>query len=174
MESSTMSRYSNIQIALHWAVAGMIVVQWATSGAIPRTHDPLLPATKTDMFLHMVHNYNGMAIALLVLLRVGLRLSNRRVASRRPANRVEAAAVVVHYGIYACLAAQAGTGFLASYLWSPAAEVHKMIWNVTLSLAAIHLAAALGHAVRRDGVLSRMLPSRRSAEGYRRTGPDRG
>ena len=169
-----MNRYSNIQIALHWAVAGMIVLQWATSGAIPRTHDPLLPATATDLFLHMVHNYNGMAIVGLVLLRVGLRLSNRRNASGRTAiGTLETAAVVVHYCIYACLAAQAATGFLASHLWSPAAGIHKMIWNVTLSLAVMHMAAALWHAVRKDGVLSRMLPSRRRADGDRRTQPVR-
>lgn len=153
--------YSNLQIAIHWAVVGMIATQWATSGAIPRTHNPLLPATHWDLFLHMVHNYNGMAIGFLVLVRIVLRVSRRDAvgAERRAPSGI--AAAVVHWGIYATLAAQATSGFIASYLWGPAAAVHKAIWNVTLILVALHLMAAAWHGVRRDGVIGRILPSRR-------------
>jgi cytochrome b561 len=152
--------YSRLQIAIHWAVVGMIATQWATSGAIPRTHNPLLPPTPADLFLHMVHNYNGMAIGCLVLARVALRLlrsTDRPQARRTP---MELAALAVHWGIYVTLAAQAASGFIASYLWGPAAGVHKAIWNVTLILIALHLTAAAWHGVRRDGVVGRMLSLR--------------
>lgn len=162
---TVMTSYSNTQIVLHWAVAGMVVVQWATAGAIPRTHNPLLPATATDLLLHMLHNYNGMAIGLLVLLRVGLRLRDRRDRLSTADGTLGMAATAVHYGFYACLAAQAVTGFTASYLWGPAAVIHKLIWNVTLTLVVIHLAASLWHAVRGDAVLVRMVPSRRRVSG---------
>lgn len=56
------------------------------------------------------------------------------------------------------VAAQAATGFVASYLWGPAAGVHKAIWNVTLVLIAAHVTAAAWHGFRRDGVFGRMLP----------------
>lgn len=157
--------YSNTQIVLHWAVAGMVVGQWATAGAIPRTHNPLLPATATDLLLHMLHNYNGVAIGLLVLLRVGLRLWNGRERRSITAGTLGMAATAVHYGLYACLAAQAATGFTASYLWAPAAGIHKLIWNVTLTLVVIHLAASLWHVIRGDAILVRMVPSRRRAAG---------
>ena len=136
----------------------MIAAQWATSGAIPRTHNPLLPPSPSDVLLHMVHNYNGIAIGCLVLVGVALRLS--RSADRPQARRspMELAALAVHWGIYAALAAQAATGFIASYLWGPAASIHKSIWNVTLVLIALHVTAAAWHGVRRDGVVGRMLP----------------
>ena len=152
--------YSGLQIAIHWAVVAMIGTQWATSGAIPRTHNPLLPAAPVDLLLHMVHNYNGMAIGCLVLVRIALRLS--RSADRPQARRtsMELAALAVHWGIYTSLAAQAATGFIASYLRGPAAGVHRAIWNVTLTLVALHVTAAAWHGVRRDGVVGRMLPFR--------------
>ena len=155
-----MTAYSKLQIGVHWAVVGMIAAQWATSGAIPRTHNPLLQAAPVDLLLHMVHNYNGMAIGCLVLVRIALRLSRRtdRLKARR--TPMELAALAVHWGIYASLAAQAATGFIASYLWGPAAGIHKAIWNVTLVLIALHLTAAAWHAVRLDGVVGRMLPFR--------------
>ena len=73
---------------------------------------------------------------------------------------MEVAALAVHWSIYASLAAQAATGFIASYLWGPAAGIHKAIWNVTLVLIALHGTAAAWHGVRRDGVVGRMLPFR--------------
>lgn len=150
--------YSRLQIAIHWAVVAMIIAQWVTSGAIPRTHNPLLPPSPSDLLLHMVHNYNGMAIGCLVLVRIALRLSrstDRPQARRTP---TELAALAVHWGIYASLAAQAATGFIASYLWGPAAGIHKAIWTVTLVLIALHVTAAAWHGVRRDGVVGRMVP----------------
>ena len=155
-----MRRYSTLQIGIHWAVVAMIATQWATSSAIPRTHNPLLPPDPSDLFLHMVHNYNGMAIGFLVLVRVALRLWRGTGGELGRLTAMDLAAAAVHWGIYASLAAQAATGFIASYLWGPVAEVHKAIWNVTLLLVALHVSAAVWHAFRRDGVVSRMLPFR--------------
>lgn len=156
-----MNSYSRLQIVIHWAVVGMIATQWATSGAIPRTHNPLLPSTPWDLFLHMVHNYNGITIGFLVLVRVLLRVSRRDAVGTEKHAPSDVAAAVVHWGIYATLAAQATSGFIASYFWGPAATVHKAMWNVTLILVALHLMAAAWHGVRRDGVIGRMLPFQR-------------
>lgn len=82
--------------------------------------------------------------------------------------RLELAALAVHWGIYASLAAQAATGFTASYLWGPAASIHKAIWNVTLVLIDLHVTAAAWHGFRCDGVVGRMLPLwRRTISGER-------
>lgn len=150
-------KYSNLQIALHWAVVGMIVMQWLTADSIVRTHNPLLPPSPTDLFLHALHNYGGMAIGALVFLRVTLRFV-RRNRLRADWSSAAIAAAIVHWGLYVSLAAQAATGFVASYFWGPAAGVHKAIWNVTLTLVAVHVAAAAWHGMRRDGVVGNMLP----------------
>lgn len=109
--------YPRPQIWIHWAIVAMIAAQWSTSGAIPRTHNPLLPPSPSDLLLHMVHNYNGMAIGCLVLVRIALRLSRSTVRQQARRTPMELAALAVHWGIYASLAAQAATGFIASYLW---------------------------------------------------------
>jgi cytochrome b561 len=149
---------SRLQIGLHWAVVAMIATQWATSGAIPRTHNPLLPPSPSDLLLHRVHNYNGMAIGCLVLVRIALRFSRCTDGLQPRRTPMELAALAVHCGIYASLAAQAATGFVASYVWGPAAGTHKAIWKVTLVLIALHMTAAAWHGFRRDGVVGRMLP----------------
>jgi cytochrome b561 len=163
-----MTAYSKLQIGVHWAVVGMIAIQWVTSGAIPRTHNPLIPAAPADLFLHVVHNYNGMAIGCLVLVRIALRFSRGTDGPQARRTPMELAALAVHWGIYASLAAQAATGFTASYLWGPAASIHTAIWNVTLVLIALHVTAAAWHGFRRDGVVGRMLPLwRRTISGER-------
>jgi cytochrome b561 len=148
-----MTAYSKLQIGVHWAVVGMIAIQWVTSGAIPRTHNPLIPAAPVDLFLHVVHNYNGMAIGCLVLVRIALRFSRGTDGPQVRRTPMELAALAVHWGIYASLG--------ASYLWGPAASIHKAIWNVTLVLIALHVTAAAWHGFRRDGVVGGMLPSRK-------------
>jgi cytochrome b561 len=151
-------RYSTVQITLHWVVAVMIVAQWFTSGAIERTHNPLLPPRQADLILHALHNYTGIAIAVAVLLRIALRLLARRADAPLRTTGRENVAAAFHWAIYLSLISQAATGFITSYFWGPAGQVHVMIRNVTLALVAVHVAAATFHAFRRDGVAGRMVP----------------
>lgn len=153
------SRYPTFRVALHWGVVALIVTQWLTSGAIHRTHGTLLPPSAIDLLLHAAHNYSGMTIGLLVGIRVLLRLFKPIPSAQLQPAILRRLSAAVHWGIYASLLAQASTGFVAAYLWGGAGRVHVFLWNVTLTLTAIHVAAALFHAVRRDGVLSRMLPA---------------
>ena len=159
MPSPTASRYPGFRIALHWGVVLLIFVQWMTADAIPRTHNPLLPPSSTDLLLHAVHNYVGMTIGALVGLRVLLRLFWPVAPAPGQASWQSVASAAVHWGIYGSLLAQAATGFITSYFFSQLAPVHTFLWNVTLALVVIHVAAALLHAVRGDGVVSRMLPA---------------
>lgn len=135
----------------------MVIIQWSTAGAIPRTHNPFLLASQWDLFLHMVHNYCGIGIGALVLLRVALRLRQRPQISRF----IDIAAATVHWGLYTSLGAQAATGVIVAYFWAPAAWFHQALWNLTLVLVVLHVVAALWHGVRRDGVVGRMLPGLR-------------
>lgn len=152
------TRYSAMQIGLHWLVVVLVLSQWLTSGSIERTHNPLVPPASTDLLLHAMHNYGGMTIGALM----GLRLLMRIFRPVPPAGSLppwqNAAAMIVHWGLYASLLAQAATGFVASYLWSAVAPVHALLWNVTLALVLTHVAAAAFHAAKRDGVVDRMTP----------------
>lgn len=151
-------RFPAYRIALHWAVVLLVLVQWMTADAIPRTHDTLLPPSPTDLLLHAIHNYSGMTIGVLVGLRVLLRLFTPIPPADVLPSWQRVASATIHWGLYLSLTAQAATGFVTSYFWGPAGQIHVLLWNVTLTLIVIHVAAAAMHAVRRDGVIARMLP----------------
>jgi len=70
----------------------------------------------------------------------------------------ESVSQAVHWGLYLSLLGQVAAGFVASYLWAHAARIHVFIWDVTLALVGLHLAAAACHTVRGDEVIRRMVP----------------
>ncbi|MAY61749.1 MAG: cytochrome B [Rhizobiales bacterium] len=153
-----MRAYSTLQISLHWLIAAMVGAQWYTSGAIHRTHNPLVPPTDTDLLLHALHNYGGMTIGAIMLLRLGLRLRYGTSHRVRPVSLMERAANGLHLLFYVLILMQAGTGFVTSYLWGGAGSLHSALWTVLLVLIALHVSAALYHLIRGDRVFSRMLP----------------
>jgi cytochrome b561 len=70
-------RYSGPQILLHWLLVLLVISQYATSGPIARTHHvgaAGLAPSKSDLFLHMLHNRFGLLIFCLLAALVGLRL----------------------------------------------------------------------------------------------------
>ena len=153
-----MKAYSTFQISLHWLIAAMVVGQWYTSGAIHRTHNPLVPPSDTDLLLHALHNYGGMTIGAIMFLRLGLRLYYGAHRPAGPVSPFERVAHGLHLLFYAVILLQAATGFVTSYLWGGAGSVHKALWNVLLVLIALHVSAAFYHLIRGDRVFSRMVP----------------
>ncbi|WP_246249265.1 cytochrome b [Chelativorans alearense] len=133
----------------------LVIEQWYTSAAIPRTHNPLLPPSTSDLFLHTVHNYGGLLIAALVLIRIGLRWLKPR-PPETPGWR-ERVSHLVHWVLYLSLLGQATAGFAAAYIWAPAGRIHILFWNVTLVPVGIHITAAAYHMFRRDGIAGRMI-----------------
>ncbi|MAS07138.1 MAG: cytochrome B [Ahrensia sp.] len=142
-----------------WSVVLLLIGQWYTSEAIPRTHNPLLPPSESDLFQHAVHNYAGLLIGALVLLRIGLRMFPPQSLLPRLTNWRDRTSQAVHWALYFSLLGQVAAGFVTSYLWAPAARFHVLFWNVTLILVGLHIAAAAYHAFRGDGVVWRMIPS---------------
>jgi cytochrome b561 len=118
-----------------------------------------MPPSSTDLLLHAIHNYSGMTIGVLVSIRVLLRILRPVPAAPGQPTSLRRLSGAVHWGLYLSLMAQAGTGFVAAYLWGGAGRIHVLLWNVTLTLVAVHIGAAIVHAVRSDGVLTRMLPA---------------
>lgn len=154
--------YHPIQVALHWLVVAFVVVQYATSGAIVRTHEAAAAGgkpTSDDLFLHLVHNRTGLIIVALMVARLVARVwIGRRIdADDMPAT--SRAAAVGHAALYILLIAQGLTGAIASYLWWPISVVHVVLFKIILVVVAGHIAMSLWHQfVRRDGTLRRMVP----------------
>ncbi|OHV19281.1 hypothetical protein EOS93_18020 [Rhizobium sp. RMa-01] len=156
--------YSLTQIGLHWLVALLVPVQYLTGGSIERTHHAVhmgMTPSHWDVVQHHLHNYAGMAIGLLMGIRLALRII--QPPQTRPsgtwAGRV---AAVLHHAFYAAIIAQACMGFVASYFWFGIAPYHVVGSRVILGMVALHLAAAAWHTlIARDETVDRMVFPRR-------------
>lgn len=154
-------RYHPIQIALHWLVVALVVVQYGTSGAIVRTHQAVAVGGKpapADLLLHVVHNRSGLLILALMFARLAMWVWTRlRRPDERPAR--SPAAQAGHAALYILLIAQGFTGAIATYLWWPISVVHVVLFKIILVAMAGHIAMALWHAVVwKDGTFRRMVP----------------
>lgn len=77
MSMTTRRKYSPIQTVLHWLIVGLLALQYATSGAIVRTHEAVAAGGKpaaSDLLLYLVHNRSGLIITALMLVRFAVSL----------------------------------------------------------------------------------------------------
>jgi cytochrome b561 len=152
--------YTRVQILLHWLIAALVPVQYLTGGSIDRTHHAvhmgMLP-DPWDILQHQIHNYSGMTIGVLMAVRFCVRLF---FSSPRPpvTTTVERIAQLLHHGFYAAIIAQAGMGFIASFIWFGIAPLHVIgAWTI-LAMLALHVAAAGWHTlIKKDDTLGRMI-----------------
>ena len=78
------------------------------------------------------------------------------------------AAKAVHYGMYICLAAIAGTGLMIGFLYwvgfksgfliNAVVEIHSLSVSTIYWLISIHIIAAIYHRLLKDGVWNSMVP----------------
>jgi cytochrome b561 len=177
------SRYTTIAIVLHAVLAIGLLYQlglgvWMDS--VPKTPTGL----RAGWFNW--HKSIGMVLGLLILVRALWRLTHASPAlpSTTPRWQIHAARWN-HATLYACMIAMPVSGFLGSSftkypikffdfplprLWEASAElkalfgsIHTVASYVFMAAVAIHILAAVWHAVQRDGVVSRMLPQRSPA-----------
>lgn len=150
------------QVALHWLVALLVAVQYATGGSIGRTHAAVAYGIEPDPFdltLHAIHNRAGLTILVVMLARLALRLLigvpeplNSPTGWRR--RLVQA----THAAFYLILIAQASTGAVAAYVYWPVSTIHGALSNALLALIALHASAAFWHLfIRRDGTMRRIF-----------------
>lgn len=152
--------YSRLHIWLHWLTLIAVAVQIWTYPAISRTHHAAhlgLEIEPFDLVLHKVHAISGGLAFLFACTRLWLRW---RKPISPPANLPvwqARAAAMIHFALYAVLLTLPATGFLRMYFLSSAGPVHILLTKALYLLLAIHVAAALWHAiVCRDGVVARM------------------
>lgn len=159
--------YSTPQIALHWAIAVLVIVQFVLHDGIVAVRGAGqggAPATGSEALLADLHIAFGVAIFTLALLRVALRV--RRGAppppeDERPALRILARAT--HLALYAIILGMPITGGLAWFAGIEAmADLHRAGKPAVIVLVGLHVAGALyHHFVLKTDVLRRMLKPER-------------
>ena len=183
----SLHRYTRTAIALHWLIALLLLGQFAFGlllGDIPR-------GTPARGYYVNLHKSTGILIGLLILLRLGWRLTHAPPPLPDSMPRWQRrAARVSHIALYACMLALPLSGYLASNFskhgvkffnlvrWAPWGTddktwyavfngAHQLAALLLALLVAVHVLAVAKHMlIDRDGLLLRMWP-RRGAQGDR-------
>jgi len=179
LEEASRPHYHRVAIALHWLLAIALIYQLGLGiwmDGVPKSP----PGLRAEWFNW--HKSVGMLLGLLIVLRALWRLTHVRPAWPEAMPRwQQRAAGVSHALLYACMVVMPLSGFLGSSftkypikffgtplprLWEADPDlktllsaVHTGASYVFMALIALHVVAALGHALRRDGVFSRMWPA---------------
>jgi cytochrome b561 len=171
------TNYDNVAVALHWATALLVVVQFISA----ISWDYFAKPTRHTM--ESVHISLGVLFTAVILARIVWRLIPGHQVSSLQLGWVGLASKGVHYLLYLLLIAQAGTGFAFRWAQGHAVEffglfaipgpygqlarpdrrllheVHEYIgWAIVILAFAHALAALYHHYVLKDRVLRRMLP----------------
>jgi cytochrome b561 len=180
--ADTPARYDPPAIALHWLTALLILTLWTLAQA----WSFLQRGTPTRLELQALHVSLGLALIVVLVLRIGWRLGPSRRLPPADTGVVELAARGMYYLLYALLLTEVVLGLC--FRWSSGdplgffglftipspyaftreqrgtiGELHQWVGNGIVILAALHGLAALFHQFwLRDGVLLRMLPGRRA------------
>ena len=175
--------YGAVAIALHWAVALLVLGAWL----LGQFGDELPRGNPRETGL-LVHISFGLAIVAFMAARLYWRFSDSPPAPEKSPLGTwgEWAGKAVHYLIYALLIAVPIAGVLAQFarghglpvfglfeIASPwvedrnfarnVTEVHEVLSNILIALVGLHAIAALvHHYIFRDRTLVRMLPGRRA------------
>lgn len=150
--------YSGVQIALHWAIAGLIVINYFISARMGHALKIHLDGTGTMGGTATVHVYAGVAMLVLVLVRLGVRMAVGVPASIGH-GLLDKLAEWAHKLLYMLMIVVPGLGVAAWYLGvRSAGDLHVLAMNAMMLLVLVHAAAALLHQfVLKDRLLLRML-----------------
>ncbi|TDL81844.1 cytochrome b [Palleronia sediminis] len=154
--------YATRQIGLHWLVVVLVAFQFFTGGGMAAAFERGLSPDADGAGSAVVHGVIGTAILLAMIVR----LVTRRSHGAPPPPRTEPSAIQVvsrgnHILFYVVLIAMPLAGMTALATGSETvAEAHAITARVLLVLIVAHIAGALWHAFKGDGVIRRMVPRR--------------
>lgn len=181
---SAASRYDAVAMALHWIIAVGVLTQILLG--LWMIDIPKQPVGVRAYWFNL-HKSIGITVGLLVLVRVGWRLTHRPPPPppTTPTWQLQAAKAS-HVLLYVCMVTMPLAGYLGSVFsgypikyfgsalpgwgWKDDglkeffSTVHYAAAMTFIALIAVHVMAALKHGlIDRDGVFQRMLPRRRPA-----------
>jgi cytochrome b561 len=152
--------YSRLQIRLHWAVVGLVVLQYLLHEGVAGAFDRGIESGALTLSAPVIgHFVGGSAIFLLTAWRLMLR-QEHGVPDHPAGDPVWTRALArgTHLAIYALLLGLPATGAAAWAMASTGASgAHEAMRAALLLAILLHVAGALhGQFVRKTGVLSRM------------------
>lgn len=168
-------RYTSTAVIVHWLIAGIVFAQF-TFGWLMQQIPKFPPGVRADAF--NLHKSIGLCVLALMLFRLGWRLAHPPPPLPPMPRWQLRTAKATHRLLYAALIVMPMAGYLGS-VWSgfpvkwfgitlPAwgtanaalktlmSDVHLATSFVLLTLVIMHVAGALQHAMRGDGLLARM------------------
>ncbi|MFZ6760389.1 cytochrome b [Undibacterium sp. Ji50W] len=168
--------YDKRTIILHWLSALLVMVLWIAGQTID-----FFPTGTPRITVRSLHISFGVLLTVTLFARILWRRSGGSKLPPADAGALGKLAIGVHYLLYALMLAVVVIGIAAVWIrgdnlfnlftvpaFDPAnkalrhnvVELHGLLANILLGLAAFHAAAALWHSlVKKDGVLRRMLPT---------------
>jgi len=170
--------YDRIAILLHWVVGLAILLQFALGWRVGS-----IPESEAAQWVEL-HQSFGIVLVAFVVVRLLWRLSHPAPGLPGTLPRLQRAmAKATHWALYGCMVLMPVSGYLGSssakdpvklfgiplphFSWnSPELQdamglVHGITAWLLGALVALHVAAALYHLVRRDGIFSRMWSAER-------------
>jgi cytochrome b561 len=177
----TVTRYHPVLVALHWALAGLMIAD-LTIGTVALVHIPNDVPRKVEAL--RAHMSGGLLILALLTIRLGIRLSTSVPPDAATGSTLlDRVAWLSHRLLYVAafgmalsgltMAIQAkvpevvflGQGKLPPTFWVyPLRYLHFFFARMLMALIALHVTGALYHLfVRRDGLFGRMWFGRRIA-----------
>jgi len=152
--------YSWTQIALHWTIAVLIVVNYLVSDGMEDAFDGSMEGQAVTGWTPAIHVYVGLAVLALVLVRLAVRLAQGAPAASDTGHALlDRAGGLSHVLLYVLMVAVPTLGAITWFGGVDAtAELHVLAMNVMMLIVLVHSAAALMHQfVLHDGLLMRMV-----------------
>ncbi|MDM7931295.1 cytochrome b/b6 domain-containing protein [Tabrizicola sp.] len=152
----TVANYSSVQIALHWAVAVLILLAWLSAEGAEEALEAAEDGAATGFVPHVAF---GMAILSLVVLRLVIRLTRGAPAAPGvPGSLQVKAANWGHRLLYLLMIAVPLGGVSIWFGGMDNGDIHGLFANVLLAVALGHALMALyHHYVLKDGLIRRMM-----------------
>jgi cytochrome b561 len=171
--------YGAVSQLMHWITVALVILAWFLG-----QFDDVFPKGAPRAASLFVHNSAGLAVIVILVLRLFWRLANPRppLESTILGIWLDRVGRLTHYALYALLIAAPISGIVLQFARGDAVpvfglteiaspwtadralarnvkEVHELMANALVILAAFHAAAALiHHWLLRDRTLVRMLP----------------
>ncbi|WP_134724503.1 cytochrome b [Paracoccus luteus] len=163
------ARYSAIQIALHWAVVVLIVVQLLTGDLMSHYFRDLMRAAETrpELGNAVWHMVSGGTILILMLTRLALRFTHGTPPPKAGSPSWDVMlSKLNHWLFYVVVIAMPVVGLSAYLIPSRAmGELHENTVPVLLALIALHLAGVVYHQfIRKDHLIRRMTRPEQGVE----------